>query len=58
MAKCGQSCELYSRIVGYFAPVKNWNRGKKEEWNSRKSFVVNGRTCPHVKIKNNVEDKT
>lgn len=28
--------EVYSRIVGYFRPVQNWNDGKKEEWKDRK----------------------
>lgn len=38
--KCGKSCEVYSRVVGYFRPVANWNRGKKEEFRDRKTFVV------------------
>ena len=24
-------CEVYSRIVGYLRPVRNWNEGKKQE---------------------------
>ena len=24
-------CEVYSRIVGYLRPVRNWNDGKKQE---------------------------
>ncbi|MBD3329650.1 hypothetical protein GF357_04105 [Candidatus Dojkabacteria bacterium] len=31
-------CEVYSRVVGYLSPVKNWNRGKKSEWNKRKNY--------------------
>lgn len=27
--------EIYSRVVGYYRPVKNWNRGKKEEFRDR-----------------------
>jgi len=27
--------ECYSRIVGYFRPVKQWNEGKKEEFKER-----------------------
>ncbi len=27
--------ETYSRVVGYFQPVNNWNRGKQSEWNDR-----------------------
>ena len=31
MAKCGAKTEIYSRVCGYFRPVSNWNKGKKEE---------------------------
>jgi len=33
-------CEVYSRIVGYIRPIKNWNEGKLEEFRSRKLFDV------------------
>lgn len=35
----GTQTEIYSRIVGYYRSVKNWNRGKREEWGIRTSFV-------------------
>jgi hypothetical protein len=35
---CGQKCEVYSRVVGYFRPVANWNIGKKEEFKDRVTF--------------------
>ncbi len=41
MAKCGLPCERYSRVCGYFRPVKNWNKGKKEEFKDRKTYNVN-----------------
>ena len=28
--------EVYSRIVGYYRPVQNWNDGKKAEFKDRK----------------------
>lgn len=28
--------EVYSRVVGYFRPVQNWNKGKKQEFWDRK----------------------
>ena len=40
MAKCGRKTEIYSRIVGYFRPVSDWNKGKKEEFKDRKVFKV------------------
>lgn len=38
MVKCGKKTEVYSRIVGYFRPVHNWNKGKREEFKDRKTF--------------------
>ena len=35
---CGEECEIYSRVVGYLRPVKQWNKGKKEEYNLRKEY--------------------
>ncbi len=35
---CGEKCEVYSRIVGYFRPVHNWNIGKKEEFKDRQVY--------------------
>jgi ribonucleoside-triphosphate reductase len=35
---CGKETEVYSRIVGYFRPVRNWNLGKKEEFKERVEF--------------------
>ena len=33
-----EECEVYSRVVGYLRPVKQWNKGKKAEWKARKEF--------------------
>jgi len=38
VAKCNRDCEVYSRVCGYFRPVANWNRGKKEEFKDRKNY--------------------
>lgn len=35
---CGQPCEVFSRVVGYFRPVQRWNDGKQEEFKFRKTF--------------------
>jgi anaerobic ribonucleoside-triphosphate reductase len=40
MAKCGQKTEIYSRVVGYFRPVTDWNKGKKEEFKDRKTYLA------------------
>ena len=41
--QCGQPVECWSRVTGYFRPVKSWNLGKKEEFKDRKTFDVNRR---------------
>ena len=40
--KCAikQSCEVYSRVVGYLRPVQQWNEGKKQEFKQRKEFKI------------------
>ncbi|MBW2989755.1 ribonucleoside triphosphate reductase [Candidatus Woesearchaeota archaeon] len=35
---CGAETEVYSRIVGYYRPIKQWNNGKKEEFRKRVEF--------------------
>ena len=39
--QCGKPTEVYSRIVGYYRNVKNWNAGKAEEYHGRKEFTNN-----------------
>ncbi len=35
---CDDNCEVYSRVVGYLRPVKQWNKGKQEEFGLRQEF--------------------
>lgn len=35
---CQESCEVYSRVVGYLRPIKQWNLGKQEEFRERRVF--------------------
>jgi len=37
---CKCKTEVYSRIVGYYRPVQQWNKGKKAEYFKRKTYVV------------------
>jgi len=32
--------ETYSRIVGYFRPIQNWNKGEKQEFKNRKKYNI------------------
>ncbi len=37
---CDSETEIYSRVVGYLRPVKQWNNGKQTEFYMRKTFCV------------------
>ena len=52
---CGKETEVYSRITGYYRPIKNWNDGKSQEYSDRKEY-----TCPDFggkTLKGEVEEK-
>jgi ribonucleoside-triphosphate reductase len=36
----GAPAEVYSRIVGYYRSVRNWNKGKREEYGERRLYDV------------------
>ncbi|MBN2617843.1 MAG: thiol reductase thioredoxin [Spirochaetales bacterium] len=48
----GRETEKYARIVGYYRAVKNWNKGKKEEFKFRVNF---SETTFHEGINGKVE---
>ena len=35
---CGKETEVYSRITGYYRPLKNWNAGKTQEFKERREY--------------------
>jgi len=35
-------CDVYSRVVGYYQPVRFWNPGKQEEFKERVPFDLSG----------------
>ena len=39
-----QPCEVYSRVVGYLRPVRQWNIGKQQEYKERKNFKYGNTT--------------
>jgi ribonucleoside-triphosphate reductase len=48
---CGAECEVWSRVVGYFRPVSQWNKGKQREFAERQEYVApslcaSPATCP------------
>ena len=46
--ECRTATEIYSRVVGYLRPVKQWNKGKQAEFGLRQTYDVNG-TAPQEK---------
>lgn len=37
---CGRATEVWSRVVGFYRPVQNWNPGKQEEFKFRKTYAI------------------
>jgi len=37
---CGEVTEIYSRVVGYYRPVSQWNIGKQNEFKMRKFYQI------------------
>lgn len=36
----GSETEVYARIVGYYRSVRNWNKGKRDEFDQRTMFTL------------------
>ncbi|MBR5262263.1 MAG: ribonucleoside triphosphate reductase, partial [Clostridia bacterium] len=47
--ECGEEAEVYSRITGYYRPVKNWNDGKTQEYKDRKVYDISRSKLTKVK---------
>ena len=51
---CNTDTEIYSRVVGYLRPIKQWNNGKQAEFSMRKAFNM-ANTIESLELRN--EDK-
>ena len=38
--QCQAETEVYSRVVGYLRPVKQWNEGKQAEFRMRSKYKI------------------
>ena len=47
----GKEAEVYSRITGYYRPVKNWNDGKRQEYKNRTVYDIIHSKSPEQKMK-------
>jgi ribonucleoside-triphosphate reductase len=63
---CGRQAEVYSRITGYYRPVRNWNDGKTQEYRERNLYEVSTspetmlfvtRTCPNCRTAKTILDE-
>ena len=41
--KCKAKTEVWSRVCGFFRPVKQWNRGKRQEYQDRTPYKIAAR---------------
>ncbi|MBP1555761.1 MAG: ribonucleoside triphosphate reductase [Oscillospiraceae bacterium] len=48
---CHSETEVYSRITGYYRPVKNWNDGKAQEFQDRKEYVIGHSHLTHEGVR-------
>jgi ribonucleoside-triphosphate reductase len=46
----GTKTEIYTRIVGYYRSVRNWNRGKREEYRERVPFATDNRRTGQLEL--------
>jgi len=53
---CGETTEVWSRVVGYLRPVQNFNKGKREEYNQRVKYVMKEDGNQKVKNPSNVNE--
>jgi ribonucleoside-triphosphate reductase (formate) len=37
---CGEKTEVYTRVVGFYRPINQWNEGKKEEFYDRNVYQL------------------
>ena len=56
MGNCKAKTEVFSRVVGYYTPVQQWNPGKRQEFHTRKPYLLN-KKAPAVRPGNSPKRK-
>jgi len=51
--ECKGEMITYSRVVGYYSPLNQWNKGAKAQYEIRKTFNINNA----VNDSDNMQDK-
>lgn len=63
--QCDRDTEVYSRITGYYRPVRNWNDGKTQEYKERNLYELSDapemllfvtQTCPNCRTAKKILD--
>lgn len=54
--KCGEPTEVYSRITGYYRPVKNWNDGKSQEYKDRTTYDKGFNCATEAAIEESIDE--
>jgi len=54
----GTETEVYARIVGYYRSVRNWNKGKRDEYDHRKMFVYDANNISDTNVRTDVSAAT
>lgn len=36
--RCPGKTEVWARVVGFFRPLKQWNKGQREQYNARTPY--------------------
>ena len=49
--------EVYSRVVGYFRPIDQWNKGKQSEFKGRKPYRIDKALAKMNFIRRREDDK-
>lgn len=50
-----QQCEIWTRVMGYYRPISEFNIGKKQEARERKYFKIRGGTVSDEKQPDNYD---
>lgn len=54
---CGEECEVYTRVVGFIRPVKQWNEGKTAEYHKRVTFKMDEATTSSKQLEGSCYSK-
>ena len=46
---CKAETEVFSRVCGFFRPLKSWNPGKVSEHKDKKKYCIGGENEPNRK---------